>query len=73
MAEKKRRFYLRDPDTGEVVPGIVGLASRSSNLTVKEDGVIDIDKLTAAQMDELERMAVTVGHPVTEGEPEGVR
>lgn len=70
---KKRRFYLRDPDSGEAVPGTVGLSSRPNNLEVKADGVIDIDKLTAQQVEELERMAVTPGHPVTEGEPEAVK
>lgn len=71
MAAKKRRFYLRDAGSGELVPGIVGLSSRPNNLEVKADGVIDIDKLTVQQMDELERMAATTGHPVTEGESEG--
>lgn len=73
MAEAKRRFYLRDPETGKPVPGLVGLASRDSNIKVGEDGVISLDKLTLQQMEELERMAATAGHPVTEGEPEGVK
>lgn len=73
MAEATRRFYLRDPESGDPVPGVVGLSTRKGNLTVKDDGVIDVEKLTLQQMDELERMAVTYGHPVTEGEPEGVK
>jgi hypothetical protein len=73
MAASKRRFYLRDPETGEPVAGLVGLETRPNNLVVKDDGVIDIDKLTEAQVDELERMAVTYGHPVTEGEPKDVK
>jgi hypothetical protein len=68
-AKSKRRFYLRD-ENGDPVPGTVGLASRGSDLTVKADGVIDLDKLTAAQIDELERYAATSSHPVSEGEPE---
>jgi len=69
----KRRFYLCDPDTGKPVAGLVGLASRPNNLEVKANGVIDIDKLTAQQIDELERMAATPSHPVSESEPEAIK
>lgn len=74
MAEAKaRRFYLTDPDTGDRVPGLVGLATRKNNIQVGKDGLIKTDDLTAQEMEELERMAATAGHPVTESEPAGVK
>lgn len=69
----KRKFYLVDPATEKRVPGLVGLATRPHDIRVERDGLISTDDLDAAQMEELERMAATAGHPVTEGEPEGVK
>jgi hypothetical protein len=65
MVEKpKRKFYLPD--------GVVLGLSRFDG-KIGKDGLIDISKLDEAQMEELERMAATDGHPVTESEPEGVK
>lgn len=66
-----RRFYLRDPETGEPVPGEVGLTS--GYVKVGADGVIPTAKMSAADIDELERAVATAGSAVTEGEPEGVK
>lgn len=67
MAEPKRRFYLADAAPGSVL----GLSRYKGKLG--KDGLIDISGLDTAQMEELERMAATEGHPVTESEPEGVK
>ena len=68
MAEAvKRRFYLRDPNDGSL-GGQLGLGDKTYTVSSKT-GLID-PKLYAANLEELERKAVTYGHPVEEGEPE---
>ena len=64
MTEVKRRFYLADAAPDSVL-GLTGYEGK-----VGKGGLINIKDLTPAQMEELERMAATPGHPVTEGEPE---
>ena len=63
----KRRFYLEDAGPGSVL----GLSRYKGK--VGKGGLIDISGLDAAQMDELERMAATDGHPVYESEPEDTK
>ena len=64
MAEAKRRFYLSDAGPDSVL-GLTGYEGK-----IGKGGLIDIKGLDPGQMEELERMAATPGHPVTESEPE---
>jgi hypothetical protein len=67
MAEAKRKFYLVGGDSSSSL-GLSGFKGK-----IGRDGLIDTSKLNAGQMDELERMAATDGHPVVEGEPEDIK
>jgi len=64
MTEVKRRFYLSDAGPDSVL-GLTGYEGK-----IGKGGLIDIKGLDPGQMEELERMAATPGHPVTESEPE---
>jgi hypothetical protein len=66
MAEKARKFYLRDaaPDS------VLGL-SRFKGKIGKDGLITGLDPADVAQMAELERMAVTPETKVEESEPEG--
>lgn len=67
MPETKRKFYLEDagPDS------VLGLSRFTGKLG--KGGLIPIADLDVSQMDELERMAATPGHPVIESEPEATK